>query len=177
MTQPVAREDVGQANDVLTLEVRWARELMTASPETIHPSTTVKQAARILSDRGFSAMPVADETNLIKGVLSQADIVRFERERGLYTEEEANPSGKKSPTDNYVARGGEELSTGFHVEQDDSPPISEIMTPFLLSVGPQDSPRKVIETLIRHKIHRVFVVEGENLLGVISATDVLRKMI
>jgi len=103
--------------------------------------------------------------------------VRFERERGLYAEVEENHSGKKSPMDNFAATGGEELSTGFHLEADDSPPISEIMTPFLLSVGPEDSPRTVIETLLRHKIHRVFVVEGDNLLGVISATDVLRKMI
>jgi len=48
-----------------------AREMMTAAVVSVAPDTTTREAARILRDRGISAVPVVDDSGKPIGMLSE----------------------------------------------------------------------------------------------------------
>ena len=50
------------------------------------------------------------------------------------------------------------------------------MTPVAFSVGPDDSLKELAEFLVRGRIHRAVVVEGDRLRGIVSSADVLRAV-
>src|SRR5581483_4261000 len=50
---------------------------MTRQVVTVSPSTPIKDAARILVDREFSALPVVEEGELV-GIVTEADLLRLE---------------------------------------------------------------------------------------------------
>jgi CBS domain-containing protein len=51
------------------------------------------------------------------------------------------------------------------------------MTPVVLGVSLNDSARTAITEMVDKKAHRLFVVDGSDVLvGVISALDVLRRL-
>jgi CBS domain-containing protein len=52
-----------------------ARDVMTPNAECIGENDTLLDAAKIMADRGFGAMPICGEDNRLKGMLTDRDIV------------------------------------------------------------------------------------------------------
>lgn len=58
-----------------TLDAKYnAGNLMTTSPITVSPETSVEEALRILSDGGIHALPVT-ELDVIKGIITEHDLL------------------------------------------------------------------------------------------------------
>jgi CBS domain-containing protein len=157
----------------LTLWAETAADLMTPNPVSIGEDETVKEAVTFLIDKGFIAAPVIDDAGRPVGVLSRSDILVHDREKVEYV----------APVPDYYAetelmtRSGENLRTGFLVENVDRTRVREIMTPVVFSVTPETPVRKVVEEMLALKVHRLFVVGGDGVLvGVISPLDVLRHL-
>ena len=53
-----------------------ARDLMTPDVVTVPPETPVMAMARLLSDRGISAVPVVDKDSKVLGIVTEADLIR-----------------------------------------------------------------------------------------------------
>lgn len=53
-----------------------AKDVMTASVVTIGADATVRDAAKLMLERGVSALPVVDETKQVVGIVSEGDLVR-----------------------------------------------------------------------------------------------------
>jgi CBS-domain-containing membrane protein len=53
-----------------------ARDVMTREVVTVGPETSVKDAAAVLADRGFAALPVVDEEDRLLGTVAEADVLR-----------------------------------------------------------------------------------------------------
>jgi CBS domain-containing protein len=155
----------------LVLEAATAADLMTANPASIAADATVREAAAFLSRKGFSAAPVIDEAGRPVGVLSQSDLVIHDREKSdrltrptYYTRADLGQDPAK------------DLSIGVVVDVDRTP-VRDIMTPVIFSVAPRTAAYKVIEDMLAHKIHRLFVVDDSGILvGTISSVDVLRHL-
>ncbi len=58
-----------------------ARDIMTRHVYTTSPTTTVRDAARMLAERRISGMPVVNEAGVIIGMLTEADIISKQGER------------------------------------------------------------------------------------------------
>ena len=55
--------------------------------------------------------------------------------------------------------------------------VRDIMTPVVFAVSPRTPARRVVSEMLSRRVHRLFVVDAEGILvGVISATDVLRYL-
>jgi CBS domain-containing protein len=157
----------------VVLDAATAADLMSSNPVSLAASATVKEAAAFFADNDFSAAPVIDEAGRPVGVLSQSDIVRYDREKVEYVS--ADPE-YYALTD-LSQCSAEALPTGFEVVDVDSTQVRNIMTPLLFSVLPETAATQVIEDMLAHKIHRLFVVGGDGVLvGIISAIDVLRHL-
>jgi CBS domain-containing protein len=53
-----------------------ARDLMTPDVVTVPPETPVIAVARLLADRGISAVPVTDAQGMLRGIVTEADLIR-----------------------------------------------------------------------------------------------------
>ena len=53
-----------------------AKDLMTPDVVTVPPETPVMAIARLLADRGISAVPVVDAAGKVLGIVTEADLIR-----------------------------------------------------------------------------------------------------
>jgi CBS-domain-containing membrane protein len=156
----------------LSLWAETAADLMMANPMSIRANATVREAIATLTDHAFSAAPVIDEAGRPLGVVSRADILIHDREKGAKLGAAAYYERADLRTN-----AGERLGNGFHVEAVDTALVRDIMTPVVYSVAPDAPAAKVVEQLVALAVHRLYVVEADGtLVGVISALDVLRHM-
>jgi CBS domain-containing protein len=62
----------------------------------------------------------------------------------------------------------------FHTQYESPIQVREIMTPMIFKVSEEDSVQDVAATMIKGRIHRVFVTRGSTLTGIVTALDMLQ---
>jgi CBS domain-containing protein len=72
----------------MTAAAPTARDLMTRDVVGVPPETPAAAVARLLAERGISAVPVLDGTGAVLGVVSEADLIRR-----LSDDEDERPRG------------------------------------------------------------------------------------
>ncbi len=169
MTSPQEPQPAGP----LTLSAPTAADLMTPNPVSISQDATVKEAAAILADRGFSAAPVIDAAGRPVGVVSRSDVMIHYRNKS-----ESVPALPVSPErrDQGTHLGGP-MPGGSPAENAAQSRVRDIMTPAVFGVSSDAPARRVVGDMVGLRVHRVFVVDSHGVLvGVISAFDVLRHL-
>jgi CBS domain-containing protein len=145
-----------------------ARDVMQTNVITVSPEAALADVQRIFVEEGIGGCPVVDEHGTVVGVISSTDILRaVEEDRDTaaaetrFYREDLEFSGPEwSDLENFQDRLAEVQ-------------VRETMTPGTLSVDP-DTPVAEVARLIRqHRVHRVLVVEGDSLAGIISTFDLV----
>jgi CBS domain-containing protein len=132
---------------------------------------SVEELAGFLVDNNISGAPVTDEDGELVGVVSMTDILRH----GSMP----NNGGETDDThDVYLYElerqlGHEELRM-FHAGNESSVQVRDIMTPIIFKVEENTSVQEVAETMLRGRIHRVFVTRGGTLTGIVTTLDMLQ---
>ena len=142
-----------------------ARDLMTPDVVTVPPETPVMAMARLLADRGISAVPVVDKDGKVLGIVTEADLIRRlagEEDRpaswfGTLFADPASQAERYARTHGVTAR--------------------DLMTEKVVSVAPDTTAAHVAHMMEEQKIRRVVVVEGEKLKGIVSRADLLRALV
>jgi CBS domain-containing protein len=124
-------------------------ELMQANVRTISDDASVAEVVVSLADGHISGMPVVDKGGRIIGVVSATDV--------MTTEAEAESS----------AIGREVMEETL---------VREIMTPRPYTVAPDEDVREAARQMLYADVHRLFVADGDRLVGVISTTDFVRAL-
>jgi CBS domain-containing protein len=151
--------------------LKTARELMTPNPVSIREDATFAEAVAFLTDTGFSAAPVIDESGRPVGVISRTDIVVHERERLAIPPHVPEFYGKGSLTERGT---GQEWTSR---ELEDPARVRELMTPAVFAVAPDVPADKVARQMVQLNVHRLFVVDRDGVLvGVVSALDLLAHL-
>ena len=170
------------------------RDIMKTHLVTARPDTSVRQLARLLADEEISGAPVVDGNGALLGVVSATDVVRLAAEdtdihvaettlrREHVTirdpddpeEPELDPLGFFLPEDSPFS--GEDFLNQFTESDLDSVSVGDIMTPVAFSVGPRTTLRELAQFLVRGRIHRALVVDGESLVGIVTSGDVLQAV-
>jgi CBS domain-containing protein len=119
---------------------------MTRDLETAHVDTPVDQIARTMHMRDVSGVPILDARGRLVGVVTRTDLIRLGL---LHTD--------RRPTSSAM--------TLTHQR------ASEVMTHAPIEVSSGVALRHAARLMIDNEIHRVFVIEGGQLAGVISAVD------
>jgi CBS domain-containing protein len=145
---------------------------MTPNPISLPEAASLHEALVLFTEKHFSAAPVIDESGRPVGVLSQSDIIVHDREKVDFVREVPEFYSKED----LATRTGERLR-GFQVEQVDTTCVGDLMTPAVFSIRTETPCAKVIEQMLALNVHRLFVVDSDDVLvGVISATDIVRKL-
>jgi CBS domain-containing protein len=160
MTNP--RSDVRS----MTVSEVMQREVFAANADW-----SLEELAGFLVDNGISGAPVIEDNGELVGVVSMTDMVR-QSSMPDSTEE------TEDAHDVYLFElerqlGHEELRM-FHTRNDSPVQVRDIMTPMIFKVEENTGVQEVAETMLRGRIHRVFVTQGNTLTGIVTALDMLR---
>jgi CBS domain-containing protein len=124
-------------------------ELMQRNVKSIRSEASVAEAILTLADAHISGVPVVDGTGRMVGVLSSSDLLSAEAE-----------------VDDAVSR--QSLLENTEVQ--------EIMTRRPYTVAPTADVREAAQQMLYADVHRLFVTEGDAVVGVISSTDIVRAV-
>lgn len=176
------------------------RDIMTCDVLTVTPDTSLRDAMDLLARRHVSGAPVLDGGRVV-GVVSTTDLLGFaatspgaptERplqaewgdwdERSAATEAEAEDEPPGSYFTELWADVGEDVTQRMtEVEGPewnvlDEHTVDEVMTRKLWALPPDESVAHAAELMAKASVHRVVVMDGDTLAGVVSALD-LAKMV
>lgn len=173
------------------------KDIMTTDVITLSPEATLADAMELFAHRHVSGAPVVASGRLV-GVVSTTDLMMLaaslsgvptEREApeidacDVFAELEADESDNV-PSPHYFNDlwddAGADVTSRFAAE--DSPEwnvlrehdVSEAMTRLpLMTLPPTASAEWAADVMRRHKIHRILITEQEQLLGIVSALDIV----
>ncbi len=124
-----------------------------------------------LIDNGISGAPVTTPDGELVGVVSMTDIVRQSSMSNSHADTGAAHDVYLYELESQMSR--EELRV-FHAHEDSTVRVSDIMTPMIFRVDRDTSLQEIAETMLRGRIHRIFVTEDGRLTGIVTALDMLQ---
>ena len=146
-----------------------ARDVMQTYLISVNPETPLLEVHRLFVDEEINGAPVVDDTGRLLGGISSVELLR------AVEEEHDAASGGSSHFRDFLELSGPDWQEGPGNFQDrlGARTVSDDMTRGGITVAPETPISDVAATLRKHRIHRVFVVDGERLCGVISTFDLV----
>ena len=151
---------------------RTVGELMQKKVKTIAPDRTLPQLERELLRWRIGAMPVVERGGKLVGIVSRSDVVRqlcLERSLG-----EAMADAYRDQTDTTSSAYAESALAGAIGQRMERLRVRDVMICDVLTVSPELPVTKAAQLLIERRIHRLPVVDGEKLVGIVSSLDFTR---
>lgn len=139
-------------------------DVMTHLVVTFRPGDPLPYAAEHLASNRISGAPVVDGGRVV-GVVSEMDLVR------AYAAERAVTSALPAPyAFTLLLRGSPHRDV-------DGMTVSDVMTPRVVSIGPDESIFEAAALIDRHGVRRLPVVDDDGyLIGIVARSDLVRSM-
>jgi acetoin utilization protein AcuB len=125
-------------------------DIMSRDVVCVSPDTALMEIRRNLHERGFHHLLVRDEDEQLVGVISDRDVLKA-----------------VSPFLNTYSESARDVRS---LER----PASEIMREEPVTVTPDTSVSDAAGTLLEHKISCLPVLDGSDLVGIVTTKDLLR---
>jgi len=139
------------------------REVMSRGVVSIRPDAPLKEAIRLLDRHGISGLPVTDASGTVVGVLSEADIL-FKEARG--SDDHRRFAWLLGGEESARRRAKIEAST-----------VGEAMNTPPVTIGPREPLRRAAALMLERRINRLPVVEGGQLIGILTRADIARAFL
>ncbi len=123
------------------------RDRMTPDPTTVRPNSDPMAAQMLLRYGKFRRLPVVDESGQLIGIVTDSDLNLF-----LAT----------APSPGVVKRQHR---------------VDQVMTTPVITVSPNYPLEEAAQVMLKHKIGGIPVVEGEQLVGIITRDDILAQLV
>lgn len=156
-----------------------ARDLMRREVACLSPEDSIESALQSFEELRISGAPVVDTAGRMVGVLTLSDVARPEHASGdriqtapreFELAEESEGADDDAPGEVFFAK--EDYSSEVRGRE----LVADWMAEEVLSVRPEAPLSEVCEAMVNQGIHRLFVTQGEKLLGVVSSFDVMRAV-
>ncbi|WP_370961620.1 HPP family protein [Amycolatopsis sp. cg9] len=128
-----------------------ARDLMTSPVLTVHPWTSAKEAAGLLSTHGFTALPVVDDDDRLVGIVTEADLIRG-----------------RVPADPRSAREIRGTAAGRTA--------GDLMTTPVTAMSTGTDVADLCQALVDARIRAMPIVDGAAVVGIVTRGDVVRVL-
>jgi len=177
--------------------MKTVRDIMTAEAVTLEEYMTLREAIEALSAARISGAPVV-AGSVVVGVASRTDILEFEasspgvpphRERAVELGEvpmdDPTFDEENEPAAYFVDRWADsEADVWSRISETESPEwdrldehsIAEVMSRKLVALGPDASVSDAARLMVERGVHRLLVMDDDQLLGVVSTMDVVRAV-
>jgi CBS domain-containing protein len=129
------------------------RGVMSSPVVWVTPRTTVKQAALLLVERGFNALPVVDGDELV-GIVTEADLVPLESRPDPRSHILPPPAGR-APVPHTIA---------------------EVMTRQVITLPAEEDAARAAHLMLRRSLRSIPVTAKGRLVGILTRRDLLRVL-
>jgi CBS domain-containing protein len=144
-----------------------ARDVMSKPVVSVHPDTPLREIARLLLEKGISAVPVVDGNGAPLGIVSEGDLIRPERP--------AREAWRQSWLEIFAE--GEPLAPELLAWlQSQNHTARAVMTTPVITVGEDTELGEIARVLVTHRIKRVPVVRDGRVTGIVAREDLLRTL-
>jgi CBS domain-containing protein len=172
------------------------RDLMTRKVTTVDVELPLREAVDLFATKSVSGAPVMAGDRVL-GVLSASDILAFEAQTpGVPTERPAlEPEGWTEPaewvegeeapaaffSDQWADAGADVLERFAEVQGPEwdqlaEHTVAEAMTRAVCSIRPGASVYAAADYMVRAGVHRLLVMDGGRLVGILSSLDIVRAV-
>jgi len=126
-------------------------KIMTRSPQTVHHGMLLSEVRALMAEHRCHHMPVVSGTKLV-GLISSTDLLRISYEHGQDTKH-------------------------ANAVMDHTRSIDDVMQEGLVTIGPKTTVRQAAEMFSKNWFHALPVVDGEDLVGIITTTDIVNYLL
>jgi CBS domain-containing protein len=126
-------------------------EVMTPQVITVHPETSVQEAARLMSTNHISGLPVIDASGRVVGMISDGDVILRQR----------RPKIRPWWRDHRKIVGQT---------------VADVMTQPALVISPAFSIETAAAIMDNRQIRRLPVVRDGRLVGIVSRADLIKAL-
>lgn len=134
------------------------RDVMTSNPRTVSESSSLLEVASLMCLYRFSGLPVVRDDGELVGIIAEKDLLH----RLFPTLEDLRDGMASVDLDGMMGqyRGILKLK------------VAEVMTPNVITIGPDMHLLRGAGVMIRHRFRRIPVADAGKLVGVLSLGDV-----
>ena len=140
-----------------------AADIMTKNVATVTPESRVEDLCDLFRERRITGAPVVDAQGRLVGVVSKDDVVF--RGRGGDVGPRQTPDIRSLFSSGFV---------GFNAGDDGPATVGLIMTRTVISAPEDASVEELCRMMWEKRIHRIPIVRGPVLVGIISALDICK---
>lgn len=174
------------------------RDIMTTDILALHPGDSLRDAAQLFSSEHISGAPVVQAGRAV-GVLSTTDLLDVEEitagspaaregwaERGEFEAAESYEWSDDEPSAVYFTELGADAGADVleRFRETDRPEwdvlaertVAEVMSRAIFSLSPDTAVAEAASYMLDNEVHRVLVLDGEEMVGVVSTTDLVRAV-
>ena len=144
-----------------------ARDIMSKTVVSVYPDTSTREIARLLLDKGISAVPVVDNNGAAIGIVSESDLIRPDRA--------AREAWRQSWLEIFAE--GEPLAPELLAWlQSQSHTARVVMSAPVVTVSEDTEVSEIARVLHAHQIKRVPVVRDGRVTGIVARDDLVRVL-
>lgn len=126
---------------------------MTAPALTIHPNATLFEAYTLMFENDVRRLPVVDHNGMLLGIITMSDI------------QQAAP----------ISPDGDGDTTGRLLVS--SQLVKQVMSPDPVTITSDETVQEAAERMLEYEISGLPVIEGEQVIGIITESDVFRLVV
>jgi CBS domain-containing protein len=147
---------------------KTARDIMTAEPLTVGAAVTVTEAARLMVERRIGALPVVEGGELV-GLVTEGDLIikdiKLEYPTYIHL------------LDGFIMYPPSTSKFEHELKKAVAATVRDVMTADPITVQTTASVEEVATLLVDRDVSRVPVLDGAELVGIVTKSDVLRAMV
>ena len=140
-------------------------DIMTTGVITVTPETSVREVARILVERGISAVPVVDDQARPLGIVSEGDLVR------------RIEIGTETRRSWWLDLIGDPDANAVRFSREHGRTAEQVMSRKLITTREDATLAEVAGLLEKHRIKRVPVLRDGWIVGIVSRANLLRARV
>jgi CBS domain-containing protein len=132
-----------------------AKDVMTTPVHVIGQDASVESAVELLTANSVTALPVVDASGALVGMVSEGDLLwhRVPEDPTAHLRRDPVAPGRRPGT------------------------VAEVMARDPYTVTPDLDVAEVADLMLRHDVRSLPVVEGREVIGIVSRRDILRTMV
>ena len=148
-----------------------AKDVMIQEVLEVRAEWSLQRLVEFLVENSISGAPVTTEDGKLVGVVSLTDIIRHDT---LLEKGSQSYGTHEYYLHTLESQFAPQEIDSLHFGNEPLMTVRDIMTPTIFKVNENATVQQVADTMIRGRIHRVFVTQEEKVVGIISAADMLR---
>jgi CBS domain-containing protein len=147
--------------------VMQAKDIMTKEVLTVKEDMTVEEVAKFLVEHRISGAPVVDETDKLKGIITEADLIIRDKKVHI-------------PTVIQLLEGVIYLESPKRFEEEMGrilgQKVSEVMTKAVVTITPNTYIEDVATLMSTERKYLLPVVEKDKIVGIVGKADVVKAI-